>query len=93
MDHEARLLIAEAYRRTEEVLQKNKDKLKLMSEALLVKETLNYSDVEGLLGPPPHGKKHLVSIFKETFFASSLTNRIAEIFCATSGLYYKNRNL
>ena len=32
-----------------------------MAEALLEKETLNYDDVEALLGPPPFGKKHLVS--------------------------------
>jgi spastic paraplegia protein 7 len=62
MDHEARLLIAEAYRKTEELLQAHKENLKLMAEALLSKETLNYDDVEKLLGPPPHGKKHLVSI-------------------------------
>ena len=61
MDREARLLIAEAYRRTEEVIKQNKENLKKMSEALLAKETLNYDDVEKLLGPPPHGKKHLVS--------------------------------
>jgi spastic paraplegia protein 7 len=61
MDHEARLLIAEAYKKTEEVLAKHKDNLKLMAEALLSKETLNYDDVEKLLGPPPHGKKHLVT--------------------------------
>jgi len=57
------MLIAEAYRRTEECLALHKDNLKLMAEALLAKETLNYDDVEKLLGPPPHGKKHLVSIF------------------------------
>jgi len=32
-----------------------------MAQALLKKETLNYDDVEALLGPPPFGKKHLVS--------------------------------
>ena len=61
MDHEARKLIAESYRLTEEVLRKNKDALRKMAEALLEKETLNYEDVERLLGPPPFGKKHLVS--------------------------------
>ena len=35
--------------------------LEIMAEALLEKETLNYDDVEALLGPPPFGKKHLVS--------------------------------
>ena len=33
----------------------------IMAEELLKRETLNYDDVEKLLGPPPHGKKHLVS--------------------------------
>ena len=32
-----------------------------MAQALLEKETLNYDDVEKLIGPPPHGKKHLIS--------------------------------
>merc|ERR1712045_564054 len=61
MDHEARQLISEAYIRTEQVLKKHGKSLELMAEALLEKETLNYDDVEALLGPPPHGKKHLVS--------------------------------
>ena len=30
-----------------------------MAEALLLKETLNYADVEALIGPPPPGQKHL----------------------------------
>jgi len=28
-----------------------------LAEALLQKETLNYADVELLIGPPPHGPK------------------------------------
>ena len=39
----------------------HKDALEKMAQALLEKETLNYDDVEKLIGPPPHGKKHLVS--------------------------------
>jgi spastic paraplegia 7 len=31
-----------------------------LAEALLKKETLNYVDVEALIGPPPHGKKNLI---------------------------------
>lgn len=31
-----------------------------MAEALLSKETLNYEEVEALLGPPPFGKKKLI---------------------------------
>jgi spastic paraplegia protein 7 len=61
MDQEARQLIARAYKITETVLLENKDSLELMAQALLEKETLNYDDVEKLIGPPPHGKKHLIS--------------------------------
>ena len=61
MDREARLLIAKAYTTTEQLLKDNKANLEIMAEALLERETLNYDDVEKLLGPPPHGKKHLVS--------------------------------
>ena len=43
------------------VFQEHKAQLALMAEELLKRETLNYDDVEKLLGPPPHGKKHLVS--------------------------------
>lgn len=31
-----------------------------MAETLLKKETLNYKDVENLIGPPPYGKKRLI---------------------------------
>jgi spastic paraplegia protein 7 len=61
MDREANLLITKAYTSTEQLLKENKENLRVMAEALLERETLNYDDVEKLLGPPPHGKKHLVS--------------------------------
>jgi len=61
IDLEARKLIGEAYRKTEELLKDNQDKLEILAEKLLEKETLNYDDVEALLGPPPFGSKHLVS--------------------------------
>jgi len=61
MDFEAKQLIAEAYKTTELLLQENKDKLEILAEKLLEVETLNYSDVEALLGPPRYGKKHLIS--------------------------------
>merc|ERR1711872_540369 len=61
MDLEAKKLIAQAYKRTEEVLQGNQDKLEILAQKLLEVETLNYDDVEALLGPPPFGKKNLVS--------------------------------
>ncbi|XP_069698705.1 mitochondrial inner membrane m-AAA protease component paraplegin isoform X2 [Periplaneta americana] len=60
MDEEARSLVAAAYLKTEQVLKENKDKLELLAETLLKKETLNYDDVEKLIGPPPFGKKRLI---------------------------------
>merc|ERR1719500_1657415 len=60
MDIEARNLISETYQRTEQCLTEHKDKLEALAQLLLQKETLNYSDVEALLGPPPFGEKHQV---------------------------------
>jgi len=60
MDEEARRMVAQAYKRTEEVLTIHKGKLEKLAEALLARETLNYDEVEVLLGPPPHGKKKLI---------------------------------
>jgi spastic paraplegia protein 7 len=62
MDVQARLLVASVYKRTEELLNQNRDKLKLLAESLLEKETLNYSDVVQLIGPPPHGDKKKVDL-------------------------------
>ncbi|KYN11599.1 Paraplegin, partial [Trachymyrmex cornetzi] len=60
MDAEVRRIIGEAYERTKQLLLDNKDKLDILAEALLKKETLFYDDVEKLIGPPPYGKKRLV---------------------------------
>ncbi|KAL1131091.1 hypothetical protein AAG570_012328 [Ranatra chinensis] len=60
IDHEARKLVSEAYKKTEKLLKDNYQKLELMSQELLKKETLNYNDVEKLLGPPLFGKKKLL---------------------------------
>lgn len=60
MDQEAKKLITDAYLATEKVLIDHKEKLEELAEALLKKETLNYVDVEQLLGPPPFGQKKLV---------------------------------
>ncbi|XP_016047373.2 paraplegin isoform X3 [Erinaceus europaeus] len=60
MDHEARLLVAQAYRHTEKVLQDNLDKLQALANALLEKEVINYDDIEALIGPPPHGPKKMI---------------------------------
>ncbi|KAL0621694.1 Paraplegin [Plecturocebus cupreus] len=61
MDHEARLLVAKAYRHTEKVLQENLDKLQALANALLEKEVINYEDIEALIGPPPHGPKKMIT--------------------------------
>ncbi|XP_046734056.1 paraplegin isoform X2 [Diprion similis] len=60
MDVEARRLISQAYKRTEQLLVAEKLKLELIAEALLDKETLNYNDVVALIGPPPYGQKNLI---------------------------------
>ncbi|EGI70404.1 Paraplegin, partial [Acromyrmex echinatior] len=60
MDAEVRRIIGESYERTKQLLLDNKDKLDILAEALLKKETLFYDDVEKLIGPPPYGKKRLV---------------------------------
>ncbi|KAK7801797.1 hypothetical protein U0070_027518 [Myodes glareolus] len=61
MDHEAKLLVAKAYRHTEKVLLDNLDKLQALANALLEKEVINYEDIEALIGPPPHGPKKMIA--------------------------------
>ncbi|XP_056464281.1 paraplegin [Gadus chalcogrammus] len=61
MDHEAKLLIAQAYRQTEKLLLDNRDKLTLLANALLDREVVNYEDIEALLGVPPHGPKKMIA--------------------------------
>ncbi|XP_077166881.1 mitochondrial inner membrane m-AAA protease component paraplegin [Paroedura picta] len=61
MDHEAKVLVAQAYRRTETLLLDNRDKLKTLADALLEKEVINYDDIEDLIGPPPHGPKKMIA--------------------------------
>lgn len=60
IDNEARSLISRAYKRTERLLIEHRPMLETLAEALLVKETLNYADVEKLIGPPPHGQKNMI---------------------------------
>nr|XP_057944743.1 paraplegin isoform X2 [Doryrhamphus excisus] len=60
MDHEAKMLIARAYRHTEKLLLDNRDKLTVLANALLEREVVNYDDIEALLGPPPHGPKKMI---------------------------------
>ncbi|XP_053304719.1 paraplegin [Spea bombifrons] len=61
MDYEARLLVSSAYRRTEKLLEENRDKLLALANALLEREVINYDDIEKLIGPPPHGPKKMIA--------------------------------
>ncbi|NXX73968.1 SPG7 protein, partial [Urocolius indicus] len=61
MDHEAKALVAQAYRCTEKLLLENRDKLQALSNALLEKEVINYDDIEALIGPPPYGPKKMIA--------------------------------
>ncbi|XP_062845399.1 paraplegin [Trichomycterus rosablanca] len=61
MDHEAKMIIARAYRHTEKLLLDNKDKLVLLANTLLEREVINYDDMVALLGPPPHGPKKMIA--------------------------------
>ncbi|XP_001354546.2 paraplegin [Drosophila pseudoobscura] len=54
IDNEARSVVTEAYRISEGILVKHRDKLDKLAEALLEKETLDYDEVVKLIGPPPH---------------------------------------
>ena len=54
-DVEARKLVSEAHEKTEALLKEHHKDLEKMAQALLEKETLNYDDVESLIGPPKYG--------------------------------------
>uniref|UniRef100_A0A8C0GDA9 SPG7 matrix AAA peptidase subunit, paraplegin n=1 Tax=Chelonoidis abingdonii TaxID=106734 RepID=A0A8C0GDA9_CHEAB len=60
MDHEAKVLVAQAYRHTEKLLLDNRDKLQTLANTLLEKEVINYEDMEALIGLPPHGPKKMI---------------------------------
>lgn len=40
--------------------KQNSSVLSQIAETLIKKETLNYDDIEALIGPPPFGKKRLI---------------------------------
>jgi len=50
IDQEVKLIIEDAYTRAKELLNKNLDKLKTLSKALLEKEVLGGEEVKRLLG-------------------------------------------
>ena len=51
MDSECRALIDRAYVRTLEVIRASRDKVAEVAELLLVRESINYEDMERILGP------------------------------------------
>uniref|UniRef100_A0A8C1UXT8 Mitochondrial inner membrane m-AAA protease component paraplegin n=1 Tax=Cyprinus carpio TaxID=7962 RepID=A0A8C1UXT8_CYPCA len=61
MDHEAKKLIAQAYRHTEKLILDNRGKLILLANTLLEREVVNYDDIEALLGPSPFGPKKMIA--------------------------------
>jgi spastic paraplegia protein 7 len=71
IDVQARQLVANAYKETEEILKNNSEKLKLMANTLLHREVLNYADIEALIGPPPHGKKKMIEALDLGPYSSS----------------------
>lgn len=62
IDVQARRLVGKAYMDTQQLLLENRDKLKIMAEALMAREVLNYQDIQKLIGPPPHGPKTTVEV-------------------------------
>ncbi|XP_063705579.1 paraplegin [Culicoides brevitarsis] len=72
IDEEARAMVARAYDQTEKILTEHKDKLKILAEALLERETLNYDQVVELIGPPAHAADKRKVEPKE--FEDTLTN-------------------
>lgn len=57
IDAEISRIVDEAYKTTQMMLMKNKDKLIAVAEALIERETLSHSDIEQLIGPPVHGRR------------------------------------
>ena len=53
IDEEVRGLVDRAYQRTMSLLQEHRDKLKLLAETLLEKETLEQDEFEALIGLAP----------------------------------------
>ena len=58
IDLEVRMIIDDAYERVREILTTNIDKLKLLAETLLEKETMNAEEVYTLLGMEMPASKH-----------------------------------
>lgn len=57
IDRRAALMVKKAFEKTLKLLKNNTDKLNLLAETLIVKEVMNSSDIEKLIGPPPFPKQ------------------------------------
>ncbi|XP_076807578.1 mitochondrial inner membrane m-AAA protease component paraplegin-like isoform X2 [Clavelina lepadiformis] len=68
IDVEVRNLIKKAYDRTLKTLQDNKNLLEKLSSELLKRETLNYDDIELVIGPPIFKSKKQFSYEDGTTF-------------------------
>ena len=75
MDNEVRKLVQSALAHTKELLQKNVDLLKLLSDELYQKESLSYEDVSALIGPPTHGHKKLINDIPFGPFSSEIEHK------------------
>lgn len=76
IDTEVRLIVENAYTRTLELLKTRKMEVEILAKALLEKEVLFQSDVEGLIGKRPFGEKkpvHIVDDVPEEHHAKSAT--------------------
>ena len=59
IDEEARMIIEQAYARVKALLLKYQDKVELLAETLLTKETIFTADLEALIGEPKRKPKEL----------------------------------
>ena len=57
IDLRAGIMVRDAFERTRQLLSDNIDKLNLLAENLLIKEVMNSSDIEKLIGPRPHSER------------------------------------
>lgn len=58
IDDEVRKMVADAHRRTTELLTTHRDSIAKVAELLLEKEVLTRDDMLALLGPRPHGDSY-----------------------------------
>lgn len=66
---EANKLVYSAFHKAKEILESNKDDLNLLSKTLLKNETLQYADIEKLIGPPKFGDKRKVIVDSEVILS------------------------